>query len=101
MTTSDGIRRKLFFHGKVFYCGRCHSKHTFHEGCPSEQEDEEQQPPTEQNENREQQDLPEAAPEIHQDAENPSKKTEVEQNDVALGQSIAQEGGAEATLRQK
>ena len=101
MTMSDGIRRKLFFHGKVFYCGRCQSKHTFPEGYSSEQVDGEQQPPTEQNERREQQDLPEATPEIHQDAENPSKKTEVEQNDVALGQSIAQEGGAEATLRQK
>ena len=48
VTTSDGIRKKLFFQGKVFYCGRCPSKHTFHKGCPSEQEDEEQQPPTEQ-----------------------------------------------------
>ena len=49
MTTSDGIRRKLFFKGKIFYCGKYHSKHTFHESCPSEQKDEEQQPPTEQN----------------------------------------------------
>ena len=24
---------------EVFYCCRCHSKHTFHEGCPSEQGD--------------------------------------------------------------
>ena len=87
MITSDGITRQLFFHGKVFYCDICHSKHTFHEGFLSE--------------NREQQNLPEATPEIHQDAENPSKKNEVEQNDVALGQPIAQEGGAEATSRQK
>ena len=52
MAKSDGIRRKLFFQGKIFYIGRCHSKHTFREGCLSEQEDEEQQFPTEQNENR-------------------------------------------------
>ena len=37
---SSGIRRKLFFQGKIFYCSRCHRKNTFHEGCPSEQEDE-------------------------------------------------------------
>ena len=86
MTTSYGIRRKLFFQEKVFYCGRCRklllliflfrrapfmesfmeSMLTFHEGCPSEQEDEERQPPTEQNENRKEQDLPEATPEIYQ-----------------------------------
>ena len=53
MKTSDDIRRKLFFQGKVFCCGRCHSKHTFHEGCPSEQENEEQQSRRDQNENRE------------------------------------------------
>ena len=35
-TTSDGTRRKLFFQEKIFYCGRCHSKHTFHESFPSE-----------------------------------------------------------------
>ena len=96
MTTSDSIRRKLFFQGKVFYCGRCHSKHTFHEGCPSEQEDEEQQSPKEQNESREQQDLPEVTPEIHQDAETPSERKEVEQKDAALGQPTVQEGGTEA-----
>ena len=97
MKTSDGIRRKLHFQEKIFYCGRCHSKHTFHEGCPSDQEDEEQQPPTEQNENREQQDLPEATPEVHWNPETPSERNEVEQNDAALGQSTTQEGGAEAT----
>ena len=53
MTLSDDIRRKLFFQGKVFYCGRCDSKHTFYKDCSSEQGDEEQQPRTEQNENRE------------------------------------------------
>ena len=47
-TTPDGTRRKLLFQGKIFYCGRCHSKHTFHESFPSEQRDEKQQPPTEQ-----------------------------------------------------
>ena len=98
---SDGIRRKLFFHGKVFYCGRCQSKHTFPEGYSSEQVDGEQQPPTEQNERRVQQDLPEVTPEIHQDEENPSKKSKVKQSDVALGQPITQEGDAEATSRQK
>ena len=98
---SDGIRRKLFFHGKVFYCGRCQSKHTFPEGYSPEQVDGEQQPSTEQNERREQQDLPEATPEIHQDAENPSKESKVKQNDVALGQPIMQEGDAEATPRKK
>ena len=87
MKTSDGIRRKLYFQGKIFYCGRCHSKYTFHEGCPSDQEDEEQQPLTEQNENREQQDLPEATPENHWNPETPSERNEVEQNDAALGQS--------------
>ena len=79
MTRSDSIRRKLFFHGKVFYCGRWHSKHAFHEGCPSEHGDEEQQPPTEQNKNREQQDLPEATTVSHQDAETPSKRNEVDE----------------------
>ena len=44
MATSHGIRRKLFFQGKFFYCGRCYSKHTFHEGCSFEREDEKQQP---------------------------------------------------------
>ena len=96
MTMSDCIRRKLFFQGKVFYCGRCHSKHTFYKGFPSEQGDEEQQPPTEQNENREQQNLPEATPEPHQDAETPSERNEVEQNDAAAGEPTVQEGGAKA-----
>ena len=38
MTTLDCIRRKLLFQGKLFYCGICHSKHTFHETCPPEHE---------------------------------------------------------------
>ena len=86
MKKSVGIRRKLFFRGMVFYCSRCHSKHTFHKGCPSEQGDEEQQRPTEQNENRDQQDLPEATPELHQDSESPFKKNEVEKNEAATEQ---------------
>ena len=97
MTTSDSIRRKPLFQGKFFYSGRCPSKHTFHEGCLSEQEDKEQKPPTEQNENREQQDLPEPTSELHQDAEAPSKRNELKQNDAAPGQPTMQEGGAEAT----
>ena len=101
MTTSDGIGRKLFFQGKVFYCGRCRSKHTFHEGCPSEQRDEEQQPLTEQNKSREQQDLPEDTSDIHQDSETLSERKEVEQDDVALGQPTTQEGGAETKLRNR
>ena len=98
MKKSVGIRRKLFFRGMVFYCSRCHSKHTFHKGCPSEQGDEEQQRPTEQNENREQQDLPEATPELHQDSESPFKKNEVEKNEAATEQPTNQEGGAEEAL---
>ena len=86
MTTSNGIRKKFFFQGKVFNCGRWHSKHTFHEDFPCEQEDEEQQPPVEQNKNKEQQDLLKATPEIHQDAETPSKRTKRKQNDATLGQ---------------
>ena len=39
MATSNSIRRKLFFQGKIFYWGRSHSKHTFHKDCPSEQGD--------------------------------------------------------------
>ena len=40
MTMSDCIRRKLFFQGKVFYCARCYSKHTFYKaaGEPTAQE---------------------------------------------------------------
>ena len=41
MKTSDGIRRNLFFQGKIFYCGRYHSKHTLHKGCPYQQRNEE------------------------------------------------------------
>ena len=89
MTRSHDIRRKLLFQRKIFYCGRCHSKHTFHEDCPSEQEDKGQQPPTKQNRNREQQDLPEATPEIHQNPETPSERNKVEQKNAALGQSTA------------
>ena len=77
MTTSDSIKRKLFFQVKVFYCR--HSKHTFHENCPSEQRDEEEQPPKEQNKNREHQNRSEATPELHQDAETLSKRNEVGQ----------------------
>ena len=91
-TTSNGIRRKLFFRGKVFYCARCHSKHAFHEGCPSEQGGEEQRPPTKQNENWEQQDLSEATQELHQDAETPSERNEVEQNDADPGQPTGTRG---------
>ena len=76
MTTSDSIKRKLFFQVKVFYCG--HSKHTFHENCPSEQRDEEE-PPKEQNKNREHQNLSEATPEPHQYAETLSKRNVVGQ----------------------
>ena len=72
------------------------NKHTFHEGCLSEQQDGEQQPPTEQNENREQQDLPEATPEIQQDAETSSERKDVDKNYAALGQPTVQEGGAKA-----
>ena len=55
MTTSSDIRKNFFFQGKVFYCGRCHSKHTFLKIFWDEKGDEEQQPPMEQNENQEQQ----------------------------------------------
>ena len=96
MITSNGNSRKLLFPGKVIYCGRSHNKHTFHKGCPSEQRDEEQQPPTEQNKNIEQQNLTEVTQEAHQDAENSSKRNEVGQNHAAPGQSTALEGGAEA-----
>ena len=78
----------LFVQRKVFYCGRCHSKQTFREDCQSEQEDEEQQSQTKQNKNREQQDLPEATPELHQDVETPSERIKVEQNKAAPRQQI-------------
>ena len=32
--TSDGIRRKLHFRGKLYFCGGCLTKHTYTEGCP-------------------------------------------------------------------
>ena len=37
-------------------------------------------------------------PELHQDAETPSERNDMEQNDAAPGQSTIQKGGAEATL---
>ena len=51
-----GSRENCSSKGRFSYCSRSHSKYTFHEGCLSEQGDEEQQPPTEQNKNSEQQD---------------------------------------------
>ena len=99
MTMSDAITKKLFFQGKVSYRGRCHSKSNFHGACPSKQGDEKQQPPTEQKENKEQQDLTGANPELHQDAETPSERNEMEQNDAAPRQPTLQEDGAEATSR--
>lgn len=60
--------------------------------------DEEQQPATKHNKNREQWDLPKTTLELHQDAEAPSGKNEVEQSDTAPGQPTVQEGGAEAML---
>ena len=32
-TTSDGVERKLFFKGKVFFCAKCRRNHTYTEGC--------------------------------------------------------------------
>ena len=83
MKITDRTERKLFFQGKVFCCDRCHSKHNFREDCPSEQGDVEQQPPTEPNENREQQDFPDATPELHQDGDTPYEGNKVEKNDAA------------------
>ena len=75
--------------------GKLHGKYAYFSWrVPSEQEDEEQQPPTEQNENRKEQDLLEATPEIYQYPEIPSKRNKVEQNDAALGQPTAEENGA-------
>ena len=51
-----GSRENCSSKGRFSYCSRSHSKYTFHEGCLSEQGDEEQQTPTEQNKNSEQQD---------------------------------------------
>ena len=96
----DNVRRhqeETVLPEEGFLCGRCHSKHTFHKGCLSEQGDEKQQPSTEQNKNREQQDLPEATPEPHQHAETPSEWKEVEQNDAAPGQPTGLESGDEET----
>ena len=61
----------------------------------ADQGDKEQEAPTKQNENREQQDLPEATPELNQYAETPSKRNQVEQNDAAPGEPMAQESDAE------
>ena len=36
LRTSDGVRRKLFFKGKLYTCRYCCTKQTFTEGCPSE-----------------------------------------------------------------
>ena len=36
--TSDGIRRKLYFRGKLYFCGECSTKHTYTEGCPTFQD---------------------------------------------------------------
>ena len=73
MATSNGIRKKLLLQGKVFYWHRWQCKHTFHRASLSKQVNEEQQSLLKQNENREKQDLPEATPELYQDAETPSK----------------------------
>ena len=98
MATSNGIRKKLFLQWKVFYWHRWQCKHTFHRVSLSEQVNEEQQSLLKQNENREKQDLPKATPELYQYAETPSKRNEVEQNNVAPGQAIVQEVDAEVTL---
>ena len=94
MIISNGIIRKLLFPGKVFHFSRTHSKHTFYKGCPFEQTDKEQQPPTEQKKIIKQQNLPQVTPEPYQDAETSSKRNDVKRNDAASGQST--EGGAEA-----
>ena len=36
LRTSDGVRRKLFFKGKLYICRNCGTKHTYTEGCPPE-----------------------------------------------------------------
>ena len=36
LRTSDGVRRKLFFKGKLYTCRYCCTKQTFTKGCPSE-----------------------------------------------------------------
>ena len=43
LRTSDGIWRKLFFKGKVYKCRDCGSKHSYTEGCPTPQQDEQTQ----------------------------------------------------------
>ena len=43
LRTSDGVRRKLFFKGKLYICRDCGTKHTFTEGCPSEVSQQHQQ----------------------------------------------------------
>ena len=32
---TDGIKRKLYYRGKLFFCKRCRSQHTFEDGCES------------------------------------------------------------------
>ena len=63
MSTSDGIRRKDFFIAADAIVNIPTTK------TAQEQEDKEQQPQREKNEDREQQNLPEATPEINQDTE--------------------------------
>ena len=48
LRTSDGIRRKLYFKGKLYICRDCGTKHTFTEGCPPEASQQDQ-PEHEQN----------------------------------------------------
>ena len=43
LRTSDGVRRKLFFKGKLYICRDCGTKHTFTEGCPPEASQQDQQ----------------------------------------------------------
>ena len=48
LSTSDGVRRKLYFKGKLYICRDCGTKHTFTEGCPPEASQQDQ-PEHEQN----------------------------------------------------
>lgn len=41
--TSDGIWRKLFFKGKLYFCGGCKTKHTYTEGCPVSHDEQREQ----------------------------------------------------------
>ena len=40
--TSDGVRIKLFFQGKLYFCRECGTKHTYTEGCYISQVDQQQ-----------------------------------------------------------